>query len=77
VTILASTHEYTLQPALLSRLRIYLRMTPYPVEDLAKILQQRADALRWRYSDSSIFLEIARRSKKSPRLGLKLLQMTV
>jgi Holliday junction DNA helicase RuvB len=75
VTILASTHEYTLQPALLSRLRIYLRMTPYRIEDLAKILQQRTDALRWRYSDSSIFLEIARRSKKSPRLGLKLLQM--
>jgi Holliday junction DNA helicase RuvB len=50
-------------------------MTPYRVEDLAKILQQRADALRWRYSDASIFLEIARRSKKSPRLGLKLLQM--
>jgi Holliday junction DNA helicase RuvB len=75
VTILASTHEYTLQPALLSRLRIYLRMMPYRVEDLAKILQQRADALRWRYSDASIFLEIARRSKKSPRLGLKLLQM--
>jgi Holliday junction DNA helicase RuvB len=31
--------------------------------------------LKWRYEDSTIFLEIARRSKKSPRLGLKLLQM--
>ena len=75
VSILASTHEYTLQPALLSRLRIYVRMTPYRMEDLAKIVQQRADALKWRYEDSTIFLAMAQRSKRSPRLGLKLLQM--
>jgi Holliday junction DNA helicase RuvB len=45
------------------------------VEDLARIIEQRALALKWQYADPGIFIQIAQRSKKSPRLGLNLLQM--
>jgi Holliday junction DNA helicase RuvB len=74
VSLFASTHEYTLQPALRSRIRIYARMNWYSPEDLARIIQQRAEALQWRYEDVAIFQQIADRSKKSPRLGLRLLE---
>jgi Holliday junction DNA helicase RuvB len=49
-------------------------MTGYSSEDLAKIIRQRADALKWRYEDTAIFEQIAERSKKTPRLGLRLLE---
>jgi Holliday junction DNA helicase RuvB len=74
VSLFASTHEYTLQPALRSRIRIYARMNWYSPEDLARIIQQRAEALHWRYEDVAIFQQIADRAKKSPRLGLRLLE---
>jgi Holliday junction DNA helicase RuvB len=75
VTVLASTHEYTLQPALLSRIRVYGRMTYYSVEDLAKIVQHRADMLKVKYETPDIFQIIASRAKKIPRLAIRHLDM--
>jgi holliday junction DNA helicase RuvB len=71
VIIIASTHEYTLQPAFLSRIRIYTRMGYYTMEDLGRIVQQRADSLKLKYETPEIFGMIAQRSKRTPRLALR------
>jgi Holliday junction DNA helicase RuvB len=75
VTILASTHEYTLQSAFLSRIRIYGRLTYYSMEDLARIIHQRADALGIKYETSEVFGLIASRAKKIPRLAIRHLDL--
>ncbi len=75
VTILASTHEYTLQPAFLSRIRIYGRMNYYALSDLVQIVRQRADALGMKYETPEVFELIASRAKKVPRLALRHLDL--
>lgn len=75
VTILASTHEYTLQPAFLSRIRIYGRLTYYAIEDLARIVRQRAETLGMKYETPEVFEQIASRAKKIPRLALRHLDL--
>ena len=68
--VLACTHEYQLQAALRSRMRIYCRFTHYVVDDLVEIARQRADALKWRYESEQVLIMVAERAKNTPRLAL-------
>lgn len=68
--IMATTHEYLLQDALRSRMRIHCRFTYYSVEDLMEIVRQRAEALKWAYASEEVLRIIARRAKKNPRQAL-------
>ena len=68
--ILATTHEYYLQDALRNRIRIYCRFEHYCLEDLVEIIRQRALALKWEIESEDVLIEIAKRSKKTPRIAL-------
>ena len=68
--IMATTHEYYLQDALRNRMRIYCRFEHYELDDLVEIIRQRALALKWDIASKQVLLEIARRSKKTPRIAL-------
>lgn len=68
--LLATTHEYYLQNALRNRIRIYCRFEHYSHEDLVEIIRQRALALKWDVASEEVLLEIAKRSKKTPRIAL-------
>jgi len=68
--LLATTHEYFLQNALRNRMRIYARFEHYSLEDLIEIIHQRALALQWDVESEEVLIEIAKRSKKIPRIAL-------
>jgi len=68
--IFATTHEYLLQDALRSRMRIYCRFNYYSVADLVEIIRQRADALNWQYESEEVLKIIAERAKGIPRIAL-------
>ncbi len=68
--ILATTHEYYLQDALKNRMRIYARFEHYCLEDLVEIIRQRTLALKWDIESEQVLTEIAKRSKKTPRIAL-------
>ncbi|AQT70050.1 Holliday junction ATP-dependent DNA helicase RuvB [Anaerohalosphaera lusitana] len=68
--IMATTHEYFLQAALRNRMRIYARFEYYSLEDLVEIIRQRALALNWNIESGQVLTEIAKRSKKTPRIAL-------
>jgi holliday junction DNA helicase RuvB len=68
--ILATTHEYYLQDALRNRIRVHCRFEHYALEDLIEIIRQRALALRWEVESEQVLVEIAKRSKKTPRIAL-------
>jgi Holliday junction DNA helicase RuvB len=68
--IMATTHEYYLQNALRNRMRIYCRFEHYGIDDLVEIIRQRALALKWDIESEQVLIEIAKRSKKTPRIAL-------
>ena len=68
--ILATTHEYYLQDALRNRIRIYCRFEHYNLKDLVEIIRQRTLALNWDIESEQVLIEIAKRSKKTPRIAL-------
>ena len=68
--LMATTHEYFLQDALRNRMRIYCRFEHYALEDLVEIIRQRALALKWDIESEQVLIEIAKRSKKTPRIAL-------
>ena len=68
--ILATTHEYYLQDALRNRIRIYCRFEHYDLENLVEIIRQRAFALNWDIEAEDVLIEIAKRSKRTPRIAL-------
>jgi Holliday junction DNA helicase RuvB len=68
--IMATTHEYYLQDALRNRMRIYCRFEHYGIDDLVEIIRQRALALKWDIESDQVLIEIAKRSKKTPRIAL-------
>jgi len=68
--LMATTHEYFLQDALRNRMRIYCRFEHYGLEDLIEIIRQRALALKWEVESEQVLVEIAKRSKKTPRIAL-------
>jgi len=72
--LLATTDEYKVLPPLRQRCRLYLRFDFYTAEDLADICGKRAGSLGWIVESTEIFNDIARRSRGTPRLALRLLQ---
>ena len=68
--IMATTHEYYLQDALRNRMRIYCRFEHYGLTDLVGIIRQRSVALSWDVESEQVLIEIAKRSKKTPRIAL-------
>ncbi|MBN1617914.1 AAA family ATPase [Candidatus Dojkabacteria bacterium] len=68
--IMATTHEYFLQEALRNRMRIYARFEYYSLEDLVEIIRQRTFSLKWDIQSEQVLIEIAKRSKKTPRIAL-------
>jgi Holliday junction DNA helicase RuvB len=71
--LLATTDEFKLLQPLRDRMRLLLRFGFYSGEELAQLLRQRVRALRWKIDDT-IYCFIAERSRRTPRLALRLLQ---
>jgi Holliday junction DNA helicase RuvB len=71
--LLSTTDEYRLLQPLRDRLRLVLRFDFYSCEELATLLRQRSQALRWQVEEV-VFQEVAQRSRGTPRLALRLLQ---
>lgn len=71
--LLATTHEADLLQPLRDRMRLVLRFRFYSTEELAELVRLRAIGLRWTV-DGEVLPEIAKRSRGTPRLALRLLQ---
>jgi holliday junction DNA helicase RuvB len=71
--LLATTHEADLLQPLRDRCRIVCRFQFYQADELAELLRQRSVGLRWPV-DAEVLPEIAKRSRGTPRLALRLLQ---
>ena len=71
--LLSTTDEYHLLQPLRDRMRLTLRFEYYSDDELAKVVEQRVQALGWDVDDK-LFLQIAQRSRGTPRLALRLLQ---
>lgn len=71
--LLSTTDEYCLLQPLRDRMRLLLRFDFYTDVDLVKLLWQRIKALRWDVNEA-LLPQIARRSRGTPRLALRLLQ---
>ncbi len=71
--LLSTTDEYRLLQPLRDRMRLSLRLDFYGEADLAEVARRRADALGWPV-DASVLPRIARRSRGTPRVALRLLQ---
>ncbi|MEI7684847.1 MAG: AAA family ATPase [Planctomycetota bacterium] len=71
--LLASTDEFCLLQPLRDRMKLLLRFQFYAPDELATIVRHRSNALGWQTHDEVLSL-IARRSRGTPRLALRLLQ---
>jgi holliday junction DNA helicase RuvB len=71
--LLSTTDEYALLQPLRDRMKLLLRFEFYTPEELTEILRHRSRALGWKL-DEQVFPLIARRSRGTPRLALRLLQ---
>ena len=71
--LLSTTDEYCLLQPLRDRARLLLRLDFYTEQDLTTVLLQRTKALRWEIHEEILPL-IAKRSRGTPRLALRLLQ---
>ncbi len=71
--LLSTTDEYNLLQPLRDRMRLVLRFEFYSEQDLTKMLVHRIKALGWDVHEELLPL-IARRSRGTPRLALRLLQ---
>ena len=71
--LLSTTDEYCLLQPLRDRARLLLRLDFYTEQDLTTVLLQRCRALRWDVHEEILPL-IAKRSRGTPRLALRLLQ---
>lgn len=69
----ASTDEWALSKPLRDRFKIVLRLTHYSYNEISQLLKQRASRLGWQL-DNDVFLQIARRSRGTPRLAIRLLE---
>ena len=68
----ATTHEHCLNKSCRDRFQILLRLSHYDQDEIKKLLAQRAKQLNWTIDETSLF-EIAKRSRGTPRLGIRLL----
>jgi len=71
--LLSTTDEYCLLQPLRDRMRLVLRFEFYSEDELALVLKHRAKSLRWEVDDE-VLPRIAKRSRGTPRLALRLLQ---
>ena len=71
--LLATTDEYSILQPLRDRMKLVLRFEFYSDDELAQVLRHRSRALSWTVSDD-VLPEIAKRSRGTPRLALRLLQ---
>jgi len=71
--LLGTTDEYCLLQPLRDRMRLLLRFEFYNDDELCKIIEHRAKALKWEMEDLVPPL-IAQRARGTPRLALRLLQ---
>ena len=71
--LLSTTDEFCLLQPLRDRMRLVLRFEFYSDDELTTILKHRAKCLRWEVEDE-VLPSIARRSRGTPRLALRLLQ---
>lgn len=71
--LLATTDEFKLLQPLRDRMKLSLRFSFYRDEDLATITRMRCSALGWEV-DETVFHEIGKRARGTPRLALRLLQ---
>ena len=69
----ASTHEGLLDRSFRERFKLLLRLEHLSVDEITSLLMQRAKRLQWEVSESSAH-ELAKRSRGTPRLGIKLLE---
>lgn len=69
--LFASTHEFQLQDALRNRARLICRTDYYNTDTLADILGHRAYALGWEIESKDVLVEIAKRSKSTPRIAIQ------
>ena len=71
--LLSTTDEYSLLQPLRDRMRLVLRFEFYSEDELTTVLRHRAKCLKWEVEDAVLPL-IAKRSRGTPRLALRLLQ---
>jgi len=71
--LLSTTEEHDLLQPLRDRMRLTLRFDFYSEEDLCRVVDLRARALKWDL-DPRVLPMIAARGKGTPRLALKLMQ---
>jgi Holliday junction DNA helicase RuvB len=71
--LLSTTDEFNLVQPLRDRMKLVLRFTFYDQAELADLLRQRGQALRWDVAEEVLPL-IAQRARGTPRLALRLLQ---
>jgi Holliday junction DNA helicase RuvB len=71
--LLSTTDEFCLLQPLRDRMRLVLRFEFYSEEELTTVLKHRAKCLRWEVEEAVLPL-IAKRSRGTPRLALRLLQ---
>jgi Holliday junction DNA helicase RuvB len=71
--LLSTTDEYCLLQPLRDRMRLLLRFDFYSTEELVTLLLYRIKGLGWEVYET-LLPEIARRSRGTPRLALRLLQ---
>lgn len=71
--LLSTTDEFSLLQPLRDRMKLLLRFQFYADGELVELTRRRADSLGWPL-DPEVLPEIARRSRGTPRLALRLLQ---
>ena len=71
--LLSTTDEYGLLQPLRDRMKLVLRFYFYTPDELVELVRLRSQALGWTL-DEGVLPEIARRSRGTPRLALRLLQ---
>jgi holliday junction DNA helicase RuvB len=71
--LLSTTDEYCLLQPLRDRMRLVLRFDFYSDDELTTVLKHRTKCLGWEI-DEQVFPLIAKRSRGTPRLALRLLQ---
>ena len=71
--LLSTTDEYGLLQPCRDRMKLLLRFDFYSEVELVEVLRYRSKALRWAV-DETVFPEITRRAKGTPRLALRLLE---
>ena len=70
--LLSTTDEYSLLQPCRDRMKLLLRFQFYSEAELVEVLRHRSKALRWTV-DETIFPQITKRAKGTPRLALRLL----